>query len=135
MSLNVCRTVGTQCSRCWQVEGVLCDGNRNMALPLLRWSWRRPPVGLSAYLKCNSVAKIRNQSFVERQGSSACDVSGVRYCSSDREGRTHTRKVVVVGIPNPFIWFRTKFCFFLIRAYFDKDFSIEEFTDGAKQVN
>lgn len=106
-----------------------------MALPLLRWSCRRPPAGLSAYQKFYKLTEIQNKSFVKVHASSACVVSGVRYCSSDREGRRETRKVVVVGIPNPFIWFRTKFCFFLIRAYFDKDFSIEEFTDGAKQVH
>ncbi|KAG8558889.1 hypothetical protein GDO81_017177 [Engystomops pustulosus] len=43
-------------------------------------------------------------------------------------------KVVVVGVPNPIIWFRTRIYFFLIRTYLDRDFSIEEFTDGAKQA-
>lgn len=106
-----------------------------MALPLLRWSCRRPRAGLSAYLRFNKLNEVRNQFAVKNQALSACVVSGVRHCSSDREGRRETRKVVVVGIPNPFIWIRTKFCFFLIRAYFDKDFSIEEFTEGAKQVS
>ncbi|KAB5576730.1 hypothetical protein PHYPO_G00201780 [Pangasianodon hypophthalmus] len=105
-----------------------------MALPLLRWSCRRPAAGLSAYLRFNKLIETRNECVVKKQASLACVVSGVRFCSSDREGRRETRKVVVVGIPNPFIWFRTKFCFFLIRAYFDKDFSIEEFTEGAKQA-
>ncbi|KAK3568778.1 hypothetical protein QTP86_017419 [Hemibagrus guttatus] len=105
-----------------------------MALPLLRWSCRRPAAGLSAYIRFNKLVEIQNQSVVKNQASLSCVVSGVRYCSSDGEGRRQTRKVVVVGIPNPFIWFRTKFCFFLIRAYFDKDFRIEEFTDGAKQA-
>ncbi|XP_017325844.1 m-AAA protease-interacting protein 1, mitochondrial [Ictalurus punctatus] len=105
-----------------------------MALPLLRWSCRRPRAGLSAYLRFNKLNEVRNQFAVKNQALSACVVSGVRHCSSDREGRRETRKVVVVGIPNPFIWIRTKFCFFLIRAYFDKDFSIEEFTEGAKQA-
>ncbi|XP_075685905.1 m-AAA protease-interacting protein 1, mitochondrial [Rhinoderma darwinii] len=43
-------------------------------------------------------------------------------------------RVVVVGVPNPIIWFRTRIYFFLIRAYLDRDFSVEEFTDGAKQA-
>ncbi|KAM9305820.1 m-AAA protease-interacting protein 1, mitochondrial [Gastrophryne carolinensis] len=43
-------------------------------------------------------------------------------------------RVMVVGIPNPFIWLRTRVYFFLIRAYLDHDFSIEEFTEGAKQA-
>ncbi|XP_063285944.1 m-AAA protease-interacting protein 1, mitochondrial [Pelobates fuscus] len=44
------------------------------------------------------------------------------------------RRVVVVGLPNPFIWCRTRIYFFLIRAYFDKDFNVAEFTEGAKQA-
>ncbi|KAI5628538.1 m-AAA protease-interacting protein 1, mitochondrial [Silurus asotus] len=105
-----------------------------MALPLFRWSCRRPVLGLSAFLRCNKLAEVGNQSVGKKQASLSCVVSGVRYCSSDREGHRQTRKVVVVGIPNPFVWFRTKFSFFIIRAYFDKDFSIDEFTDGAKQA-
>ncbi|XP_072296272.1 m-AAA protease-interacting protein 1, mitochondrial [Eucyclogobius newberryi] len=57
-----------------------------------------------------------------------------RPYSSDSEPQKQRQKVVVVGIPNPFIWFRTKIYYFLIRSYFDKDFTIEEFTEGAKQA-
>uniref|UniRef100_W5MDB3 Matrix AAA peptidase interacting protein 1 n=2 Tax=Lepisosteus oculatus TaxID=7918 RepID=W5MDB3_LEPOC len=59
-----------------------------------------------------------------------------RLFSSEREGPSHrpNKKVLVVGIPNPFIWFRTRIYYFLIRAYFDKEFNIHEFTDGAKQA-
>ncbi|XP_061924536.1 m-AAA protease-interacting protein 1, mitochondrial isoform X1 [Entelurus aequoreus] len=46
----------------------------------------------------------------------------------------HNRKMVVVGIPNPFIWIRTRIYYFLIRAYFDSEFNIQEFTLGAKQA-
>ncbi|TSM60578.1 m-AAA protease-interacting protein 1, mitochondrial [Bagarius yarrelli] len=102
-----------------------------MALPLLRWSCRRPPAGLGAYLKLNRLNEIRNQSFVKKQASLSCVVSGVRYCSSDGEGR---RQIWKIDIPNPFVWFRMKFSFFVIRTYFDKDFSIDDFTDGAKQA-
>ncbi|XP_075036200.1 m-AAA protease-interacting protein 1, mitochondrial [Mixophyes fleayi] len=48
--------------------------------------------------------------------------------------KTRSDKMVVVGVPNPIVWFRTRIYFFLIRAYFDRDFSIEEFTEGAKQA-
>ncbi|KAM4608842.1 m-AAA protease-interacting protein 1, mitochondrial [Polymixia lowei] len=61
-------------------------------------------------------------------------VSSIRPYSSDRGGQKQNQKVVVVGIPNPFIWFRTRMYYFLIRAYFDKEFSIDEFTEGAKQA-
>ncbi|CAB1415839.1 unnamed protein product [Pleuronectes platessa] len=58
----------------------------------------------------------------------------LRAYSSDRGGDRQNQKVVVVGIPNPLIWLRTRVYYFLIRAYFDKEFRIEEFTDGAKQA-
>ncbi|KAM4731462.1 m-AAA protease-interacting protein 1, mitochondrial isoform 2-T2 [Anableps anableps] len=57
-----------------------------------------------------------------------------RSYSSERDQDHPKQKVVVVGIPNPFIWFRTRIYYFLIRTYFDKEFSIEEFTEGAKQA-
>lgn len=64
-----------------------------------------------------------------------------RFCASDEPSRRRGppgagggRSVVVVGIPNPFIWVRTRLYCFLIRAYFDQEFSVEEFTQGAKQV-
>nr|XP_056717289.1 m-AAA protease-interacting protein 1, mitochondrial [Euleptes europaea] len=49
-------------------------------------------------------------------------------------GEGGRRSVVVVGVPNPLMWLRTRLYFFLIRAYFDQDFSIHEFTQGAKQA-
>ncbi|KAH1184586.1 m-AAA protease-interacting protein 1, mitochondrial isoform X1 [Mauremys mutica] len=64
-----------------------------------------------------------------------------RFCASDEQSRRRGppgagggRSVVVVGIPNPFIWVRTRLYCFLIRAYFDQEFSVEEFTQGAKQA-
>uniref|UniRef100_A0AAV2K0Z5 Matrix AAA peptidase interacting protein 1 n=1 Tax=Knipowitschia caucasica TaxID=637954 RepID=A0AAV2K0Z5_KNICA len=66
--------------------------------------------------------------------ASRVPVAFSRPYSSDREPQRQRQKMVVVGIPNPFIWFRTKIYYFLIRAYFDKDFTIQEFTEGAKQA-
>ncbi|XP_059822972.1 m-AAA protease-interacting protein 1, mitochondrial [Hypanus sabinus] len=57
-----------------------------------------------------------------------------RCYSSERDPRESGKKVVVVGIPNPFTWARTKMYFFLIRAYFDQDFTFDEFATGAKQA-
>ncbi|XP_038644978.1 m-AAA protease-interacting protein 1, mitochondrial isoform X2 [Scyliorhinus canicula] len=57
-----------------------------------------------------------------------------RSYSSEREPRQRGKKVVVVGIPNPFTWARTRMYFFLIRAYFDQDFTFDEFSAGAKQA-
>uniref|UniRef100_A0A8C9LA55 Matrix AAA peptidase interacting protein 1 n=2 Tax=Phasianidae TaxID=9005 RepID=A0A8C9LA55_PAVCR len=50
------------------------------------------------------------------------------------EGEGPQRRVVVVRITNPLAWLRTRFYYLLIRLYFDPEFSIEEFTRGAKQV-
>ncbi|XP_067843913.1 m-AAA protease-interacting protein 1, mitochondrial [Heptranchias perlo] len=57
-----------------------------------------------------------------------------RGYSTERDPQQRSKKVVVVGIPNPFIWARTKIYFFLIRAYFDQDFTFDEFATGAKQA-
>ncbi|NWQ62024.1 MAIP1 protein, partial [Tyrannus savana] len=35
---------------------------------------------------------------------------------------------------SPFAWLRTRFYYLLIRLYFDQEFSVEEFTRGAKQA-
>ncbi|KGL79503.1 hypothetical protein N309_03549, partial [Tinamus guttatus] len=37
-------------------------------------------------------------------------------------------------ITSPALWLRSCFCYLLIRLYFDPDFSVEEFTRGAKQA-
>nr|XP_003215209.1 PREDICTED: uncharacterized protein C2orf47 homolog, mitochondrial isoform X1 [Anolis carolinensis] len=56
------------------------------------------------------------------------------FSSDSGRGRRKKRAVVVVGVPNPLMWLRTRLYFFLIRAYFDQEFSIHEFTEGAKQA-
>ncbi|KAG9469668.1 m-AAA protease-interacting protein 1, mitochondrial [Eleutherodactylus coqui] len=56
------------------------------------------------------------------------------YCVTRGYSSQDPNRVVVVGLPNPVIWFRTRIYFFLIRVYLDRDFSVEEFTDGAKQA-
>lgn len=73
-----------------------------------------------------------NRSSKTRLPLSSAGVRAERAYSSDRG--TQKQKVVVVGVPNPFIWFRTRIYYFLIKTYFDTEFSIEEFTEGAKQV-
>ncbi|KAJ8012437.1 hypothetical protein DPEC_G00042760 [Dallia pectoralis] len=61
-------------------------------------------------------------------------VSTVRPYSSDRGESKPQQKVVVLGIPNIFIWLRTRIYYLLIRVYFDKEFKIDEFTEGSKQA-
>ncbi|XP_040913324.1 m-AAA protease-interacting protein 1, mitochondrial [Toxotes jaculatrix] len=106
-----------------------------MALPMLRGCYRFPSTFSFTRLFLNE------RFFLNRSGKTrlppsppAGAAASVRPYSSDRGGEKQKQKVVVVGIPNPFIWFRTRIYYFLIRAYFDKDFSIEEFTEGAKQA-
>ncbi|XP_043851615.1 m-AAA protease-interacting protein 1, mitochondrial [Dromiciops gliroides] len=47
--------------------------------------------------------------------------------------RQQTR-VMYLGLFNPIVWLRTRVYAFLIWAYFDQEFSIAEFTEGAKQA-
>ncbi|TNN49951.1 putative protein C2orf47, mitochondrial [Liparis tanakae] len=60
--------------------------------------------------------------------------AALRSYSSGRGGQNQNQKVVVFGIPSPFNWVRTRIHYFVIRAYFDKEFTIEDFTEGAKQA-
>ncbi|CAB1328341.1 unnamed protein product [Coregonus sp. 'balchen'] len=104
-----------------------------MALPVLRGCYcSRPPSVLSRFLK--PVQPQSNKTTRLVPTLSVGVVSTVRPYSSDRGGGKQNQKVVVVGIPNPFIWFRTRIYYFLIRVYFDKEFKIEEFTEGSKQA-
>ncbi len=106
---------------------------RKMALPMIRGCYRLPfsftRLFLSESIYVNRSGKTRLPS-----SSPAAVAAAARPYSSERGGQRQQQKVVVVGIPNPFIWFRTRIYYFLIRAYFDKEFNIEEFTEGAKQV-
>ncbi|XP_016393911.1 m-AAA protease-interacting protein 1, mitochondrial isoform X2 [Sinocyclocheilus rhinocerous] len=102
-----------------------------MALPLLRCcSCNRPVSILIRYFTSKSFSANRSR----RLASVASAVCGARQYSSERGRHKQNQKVVVIGVPNPFIWCRTRIYLFLIRAYFDKEFSIEEFTEGAKQL-
>lgn len=106
-----------------------------MAVPMLRGCLRiQSTFGLSRML-LSEISLVRQPRAIRVRLSSPGAVAGtVRQFSSDKDDNKANQKVVVVGIPNPFIWFRTRIYYFLIRAYFDKDFNIEEFTEGAKQV-
>lgn len=108
-----------------------------MALPVLRgWQRVHATFGLSRLLR-HELGLVRRSGTgrVLPSPAAAATAAGTsRWYSSERDGNKASQKVVVVGIPNPFIWVRTRIYYFLIRAYFDKDFNIEEFTEGAKQV-
>lgn len=118
-----------------QVHGQEGFRATKMALPMLRGCYRVPStfsftrIFLSESIILNRSGKTRLPS-----PSPAAVGAAVRPYSSDRGKPQQTQNVVVFGIPNPFTWLRTRIYYFLIRAYFDKEFNIEEFTEGAKQV-
>lgn len=96
-----------------------------MALSLLRcYSRLNSAFTFTRLLVNQNVALIR---FCRtRPGAS---ITAGRFYSSQNK-----RKIVVFGFKNPLLWVRSRIYYFLIRAYFDKDFSIKEFTAGATQV-
>ncbi|XP_023265003.1 m-AAA protease-interacting protein 1, mitochondrial [Seriola lalandi dorsalis] len=106
-----------------------------MALPMLRGCYRFPST-LSFTRLFSNERIILNWSGKTRSppSSPAGAAAAVRPYSSERGRKKQTHKIVMVGIPNPFIWFRTRIYYFLIRTYFDKEFSIEEFAEGSKQA-
>ncbi|XP_024142904.1 m-AAA protease-interacting protein 1, mitochondrial [Oryzias melastigma] len=91
----------------------------------------RRPAAFSFTQQFFSIRTVLNRSGPVQLGK-PCAAAAARFYSSQR--KEQTQKVVVFGIPNPFMWFRTKIYYFLIRTYFDKEFNIEEFTEGAKQA-
>ncbi|KAF3842648.1 hypothetical protein F7725_001497, partial [Dissostichus mawsoni] len=95
-----------------------------MALPVLRGCHR-----------VSSTLKITQSRPEPGWETAAAPPPALRPFSSAAGGQQNqNQKVVVFGIPNPFIWVRTRMYYFLIRAYFDKEFRIEEFSEGAKQA-
>ncbi|XP_072252627.1 m-AAA protease-interacting protein 1, mitochondrial [Leuresthes tenuis] len=104
-----------------------------MALPMIRGCYRLPSLFSSTCLFLSRNIGLDCKTRL-RRSSVETVVVAVRPFSSQRGDQTQKQKVVVVGITNPFIWFRTRIYYFLIRTYFDKEFSIEEFTEGAKQA-
>lgn len=129
LSYNICSSPEDTSKRTWRLK------EEKMALSMLRRCYRFPStlslprLFLDECVDVNRSLKTRIPPL-SRLGAAAV----VRPYSSDREGHEKNRTVMVVGIPNPFVWFRTRIYYFLIRTYFDTEFSIEEFTEGAKQV-
>ncbi|KAG8000799.1 m-AAA protease-interacting protein 1 [Nibea albiflora] len=104
-----------------------------MSLPMLRGCCRVPST-FRLFLNQSVILSRSGKQRLPSSSPAAAVTAAARPYSSD-PGRQNTKqKVRVVGITNPFIWFRTRIYYFLIRAYFDKEFNIEEFTEGAKQA-
>ncbi|KAG8520986.1 m-AAA protease-interacting protein 1, mitochondrial [Galemys pyrenaicus] len=79
--------------------------------PLL--SLARPPVALQAFPTCPRRS----------------------YSTEEQPQPRQKTKMVILGFSNPVNWVRTRIYAFLIWAYFDRDFSIAEFSEGAKQLS
>uniref|UniRef100_A0A8C6W6C8 Matrix AAA peptidase interacting protein 1 n=2 Tax=Nannospalax galili TaxID=1026970 RepID=A0A8C6W6C8_NANGA len=56
------------------------------------------------------------------------------YSSEEQPQPRQKTKMIILGFSNPVNWVRTRIYAFLIWAYFDKEFSIAEFSEGAKQA-
>ncbi|XP_043105074.1 m-AAA protease-interacting protein 1, mitochondrial [Puntigrus tetrazona] len=102
-----------------------------MALPLLRCcSCKRTVSILIRSFTSKSFSASQSRRLVP-VSSAVCDVR--QYCS-DRERPNQRRTDVIIRLTNPLIWLQTRLYFLLIRMYFDKEFSAEEFMKGAKQA-
>ncbi|XP_054751548.1 m-AAA protease-interacting protein 1, mitochondrial-like [Lytechinus pictus] len=67
--------------------------------------------------------------------ATTCLLHNRRSMSTDDRGGSEGKiKPVFVAIPNPIKVIRNNIFYWLIRSYFDPDFSIDEFTQGAKQA-
>ncbi|KAM9189609.1 m-AAA protease-interacting protein 1, mitochondrial isoform 2-T2 [Mergus octosetaceus] len=84
------------------------------AAPVAAWSWVRRPAG-------------------PRPLGPAARFASTQGRGPEAEG-PRRRVVVVVRISSPLAWLRTRCYYLLIRLYFDPEFSVEEFTRGAKQL-
>ncbi|XP_070277879.1 m-AAA protease-interacting protein 1, mitochondrial isoform X1 [Myotis yumanensis] len=56
------------------------------------------------------------------------------YSTEEQPQQRQKTKMLILGLSNPVNWVRTRILAFLIWAYFDKEFSIKEFSEGAKQA-
>ncbi|XP_037023425.2 m-AAA protease-interacting protein 1, mitochondrial isoform X2 [Artibeus jamaicensis] len=56
------------------------------------------------------------------------------YSTEEQPQQRQKTKMFILGFSNPINWIRTRIYAFLIWAYFDKEFNITEFSEGAKQV-
>lgn len=56
------------------------------------------------------------------------------YSTDEQPQQRQKTRMIILGFSNPINWVRTRIYAFLIWAYFDKEFSIAEFSEGAKQA-
>ncbi|EGV92172.1 m-AAA protease-interacting protein 1, mitochondrial isoform X1 [Cricetulus griseus] len=56
------------------------------------------------------------------------------YSTEEQPQQRQKTRMIILGFSNPINWVRTRIYAFLIWAYFDKEFNIAEFSEGAKQA-
>ncbi|XP_006862059.1 PREDICTED: uncharacterized protein C2orf47 homolog, mitochondrial [Chrysochloris asiatica] len=56
------------------------------------------------------------------------------YSTQEQPQSRKKTKMIILGVSNPINWIRTRIYAFLIWAYFDQEFNIAEFVEGAKQA-
>nr|XP_017517589.2 m-AAA protease-interacting protein 1, mitochondrial [Manis javanica] len=56
------------------------------------------------------------------------------YGTEEKPQQRQKTKIIILGVSNPINWLRTRIYAFLIWAYFDQEFSMAEFSEGAKQA-
>ncbi|XP_063174093.1 m-AAA protease-interacting protein 1, mitochondrial isoform X2 [Candoia aspera] len=99
--------------------------------------WRWQPRGLPVLPRGSSASAAQNGGVGLPSPSSgrgaAPPLPPARFYSSGGDSRPDER-TVFLGFPNPLRWLRTRLYFFLIRTYFDREFSFHEFTQGAKHA-
>ncbi|TRY94181.1 hypothetical protein DNTS_028355 [Danionella cerebrum] len=97
-----------------------------MALPLMR-SCNRP---VSLLLRCYSPKQLSVNLPIRLSPIAAATLHESRLYSSEPRKRKGNQRLVTIHIPNPFRWLRNKIFIFLIRTYFDREFDIDDFTNG-----
>ncbi|XP_034042785.1 m-AAA protease-interacting protein 1, mitochondrial [Thalassophryne amazonica] len=79
------------------------------------------------------VCRLQREGRLVLRRGPALPVTAGRCFSSEHEGH-RKNKVVFLNFTNPVHWLRTRVYYFLIRSYFDHEFNVEEFIQGAKQA-
>ncbi|XP_059134083.1 m-AAA protease-interacting protein 1, mitochondrial [Peromyscus eremicus] len=106
-----------------------CLGSSAVPVPRCAWAWatpalrswgpRRPLLGRAELLPALA-------SFPAGPSRS--------YSTEEQPQQRQKTRMIILGFSSPINWVRTRIYAFLIWAYFDKEFSIAEFSEGAKQA-
>ncbi|XP_059199494.1 m-AAA protease-interacting protein 1, mitochondrial [Centropristis striata] len=109
-----------------------------MSLPVFRGCHRFPSLFNSTrlFLKDGIVLNRSGKTRLPSASPAPVVAAAGRPYSSERDGQNPQQQpqVLALNIPNPLLWFRNQVHYFLIRTFFDVEFTVEEFKEGAKQA-